>query len=295
MRTLEFGHVSVTPILDSSIRVPGDLLYRLGAEHYPPLPGSRGLTPEDWAEYPKHVDHEGLLHMHFGGHLVRGIEDRVILVDLGTGPAAWSPPGVPQPYPGVLIDSLREQGVDPGDVTDVVFTHLHPDHIGWASIDGTPVFESATYRCAEQDWAFFMGEPNPFTSAKLEPIRERVEVWSADQTLFPGLDLRLMPGHTPGSTAIVASSGDARAFLIGDLAHCPHELMCTTWAGMGDADPAMAAQTRLDLAAELEASGAWAGSSHFAGLGLGRLTRHGSDCDFEYDVQHLDDPERATR
>jgi len=35
----------------------------------------------------------------------------------------------------------------------------------------------------------------------LAPIRDRLEPWDSDVTLFPGLDVRVLPGHTPGSTS----------------------------------------------------------------------------------------------
>ncbi len=292
MSTLELGSISVTPVLDSSIRVPGDHLMRVGAAHFPVLPGHRGLAAEDWAAHPEHLDAEGLFHMHFGGYLVRGVGDRVILVDLGVGPAPFVPPGLPAPYAGVLLDSLRSHGVEPADVTDVVLTHLHLDHIGWASVDGVPVFGGATYRCAEQDWDFSCSAAGPVLDL-LEPIRDRLETWDSDTTLFPGFDVQVLPGHTPGSSAIVASSGASRAFLVGDIAHCPHEVMFTDWVGMGDHDAVQAERSRHDLADEIVRTGAWMGSTHFPGLALGRLTPDENHRAFDYDVQQLDESGRA--
>jgi glyoxylase-like metal-dependent hydrolase (beta-lactamase superfamily II) len=292
--TLEFGSISVTPMLDSSIRVPGDHLMRVGAAHFPVLPGHRGLAAEDWAAHPEHLDADGLFHMHFGGYLVRGIGDRVILVDLGVGPSPFVPPGLPAPHSGVLIESLRRHGVEPVDVTDVVLTHLHLDHIGWASVDGVPVFGNATYRCALQDWDVACAGDGPVLDL-LGPIRDRLEPWDSHTTLFPGFDVQVLPGHTPGSSAIVVSSGASRAFLVGDIAHCPHELMFTDWVGMGDSDAVQAERSRQDLADEIERSGAWMGSTHFAGLALGRLTRQGNDRAFVYDVQERDESGRAAR
>lgn len=292
--TLEFGSISITPILDSAIRVPGDVLYRAGAEHFPVLDGTRGLVSEDWAEHPEHLDPEGLFHMHFGGYLIRGVGDRVILVDLGVGPDPFAPPGMPRPYNGVLLESLRAEGIEASDVTDVVLTHLHMDHIGWASIAGDPVFTSATYRCAVQDWTA-LSRINPPTQALLDPVEGRLETWDADSTIFPGVDARVMPGHTPGSTAIVVSSGASRAFLVGDIAHCPHEFMYRDWAGLGDVDPQQASDARQDLADELVRTGAWAGSTHFAGLGIGRLSGEPGARSFRADVERVDDLERAGR
>ena len=57
-------------------------------------------------------------------------------------------------------------GVQPDDVTDVLFTHLHFDHVGWATQQGRVVFPNATYRCDERDWAHFVG-PDEGATRKL--------------------------------------------------------------------------------------------------------------------------------
>lgn len=282
MRSLVIGDVSVTPLLDSAIRVPGDELLRAGAAHFPVLDGVRGLAPEDWAAYPEHLDADGLFRMTFGGYLVR-TADRVVLVDVGVGPHPFAPPGIPAPYDGVLLDSLRAEGLAPDDVTDVVLTHLHLDHIGWASVDGVPTFPRATYRCAEQEWSAVAPPP---VAELMDPVADRIEAWSTDATLLPGLDVRLAPGHTPGSTVVVVSSGADRVFLVGDLAHCPHELLFRDWAGLGDADPVRAAESRAAIAEEAEREGAWVGSTHFTGLAVGRLEGDAAGRRFSYDVAH---------
>lgn len=41
---------------------------------------------------------------------------------------------------GGLFDSLRQHVIEPGEVTDVVFTHLHFGRIVWAGHDGSPTF-----------------------------------------------------------------------------------------------------------------------------------------------------------
>lgn len=280
MRSLDLGPITITPLLDSAIRVPGDELLRAGAAHFPVLDGVRGLEAEDWAAYPEHLDADGLFRMTFGGYLVR-TADRVVLVDVGVGPHPFAPPGIPAPYDGVLLDSLRAQGVSPDDVTDVVLTHLHLDHIGWVSADGAPVFGNATYRCAEQEWR---APAPPPVGELMDPVRERLETWDRDVTLLPGIDVRVTPGHTPGSTVVVVSSGGRRVFLVGDLAHCPHELLFRDWAGLGDADPVQAAAARAEIAEEVEHEGAWVGSTHFTGLAVGRIDGSGPSRRFSYDV-----------
>ncbi len=48
------------------------------------------------------------------------------------------------------------------------------------------------------------------------------------------------------------SSGTERALLIGDVAHCPVELLEPEWAALSDVDPDLAARTREALAREYE-------------------------------------------
>jgi glyoxylase-like metal-dependent hydrolase (beta-lactamase superfamily II) len=105
----------------------------------------------------------------------------------------------------------------------------------------------------------------------LEPIADRLEPWKESTTLMPGVDVRLAAGHTPGSGVIVISSGAARAILLGDIAHCPIELLDDEWAGLGDVDPVMATRTRVALMRELEGQDIPITASHFPGLKFGRV------------------------
>src|SRR5690606_23000821 len=57
---------------------------------------------------------------------------------------------------GDLPASLSALGVAREDVTDVVYTHLHADHIGWATRDGQPYFPNATHHCDRRDWDHFV-------------------------------------------------------------------------------------------------------------------------------------------
>jgi hypothetical protein len=83
--------------------------------------------------------------------------------------------------------------------------------------------------------------------------------------------VRLAPGHTPGSGVMVLSSGTARAVLLGDVAHCPVELLEDEWAGIGDVDPELARRTRVALMREYEGLDVPITASHFPGLKFGRL------------------------
>ncbi|MBC7893493.1 MAG: MBL fold metallo-hydrolase [Sphingobacteriaceae bacterium] len=114
------------------------------------------------------------------------VEDgpRLILIDCGMGDkqdARW------QAYyfrhgEGNLIGSLKKAGFSPTDVTDVLPTHLHFDHVGGATQwntrrDGYELtFPNARYWAHPAHWAWAMN-PNPrekatFLTENLRPIQE---------------------------------------------------------------------------------------------------------------------------
>jgi len=78
---------------------------------------------------------------------------------------------------GAMLNNLAALGVQPEQVTDVIFTHLHFDHVGWASADGVRVFPNAVYRCDARDWEHFRD-----TSACGPLFRRLPSVWRRGRT-----------------------------------------------------------------------------------------------------------------
>jgi glyoxylase-like metal-dependent hydrolase (beta-lactamase superfamily II) len=268
---MKVGEIDILPVIDGSARIE-------------PTEAFAGTTEEDWAPHRGLLDENGMLELTLGGFLIRS-GDRVAIIDAGIG---QSP--LPLLQGGAFLESLASHGIGPEEVTDVIFTHLHFDHIGWASRDGVPVFPNATYRCDARDWEYFVTPPpelaaQPIDEANplaplvapgsgrplLEPVAHRLDAWDGDASLLPGLDVRLAPGHTPGSGVMVVSSGTARAVLLGDVAHCPVELLEDEWAGIGDVDPELARRTRVAMMREYEGLDVPITASHFPGLKFGRV------------------------
>jgi glyoxylase-like metal-dependent hydrolase (beta-lactamase superfamily II) len=222
-----------------------------------------GMPPEAWKGHERFLTANGELELVLGGFLIRS-GDRLALVDTGIGPRTGMFTG------GKLLENLARVGVSPSDITDVVFTHLHFDHVGWATQQGRIVFDHATYRCDARDWDHFVGSDEGATR-KLIPLVDRMEFWSGSGPLLPGVDAMVAPGHTPGSTIMVISSGTQRALLIGDVAHCPLELSEEEWSGLGDVDVELARRTRNALARELEGTDIPVAAAHFPGMQFGRI------------------------
>jgi glyoxylase-like metal-dependent hydrolase (beta-lactamase superfamily II) len=258
---MNIGDIRIVGLHDGTWRFPPTALFDKG--------------PDVWERHHAFLDDDGLLPVELGGYLVFN-GDRVLLVDAGVG--ASSDPGF-----GLLLENMAAAGVSPADITDVVLTHLHFDHVGWVSDGADVTFPNATYRCDSRDWDFFMGA-QPFDESvalemlggltapvRLGPVAERVETWSSDGPVVPGVDVRAAPGHTPGSTIIVLSSGPERGMLLGDVVHCPAELLEDEWTCIADVDPALATRTREALAREIEGAEIPVSASHFPGLTFGRL------------------------
>ena len=73
-------------------------------------------------------------------------------------------------------------------MTHVVFTHLHFDHVGWATQKGRVVFPIATYRVHADDWAHFVESPDarPGAVRKLLPLAAHLEAFHCEARSRPG-------------------------------------------------------------------------------------------------------------
>lgn len=251
---MKIGDIEIIPLIDGEFSAPA-------LEAYP------STTAADWEPHKRWLTHDGRLQMAIGCFLVR-TGDRLVLIDAGLGTLKLE-------YftGGHLLDELARSGVTTDDITDVVFSHLHFDHVGWATQQGSIIFNNATYRCDAKDWAHFVGDGKGEASRKLNPVADRVETFDGSTTLAPGVDTLPTPGHTPGHTALVISSGTDRAVLLGDAAHCPVELDELEWEGLGDVDPDLAKRTRAAMFDELEKPNTLVSAAHFPGLEFGRVLR----------------------
>ncbi|MGW1109017.1 MBL fold metallo-hydrolase [Streptomyces sp. NPDC002540] len=252
---MKVGDIEVLAITDGvGTEIAAEILTRPGVD-------------DPWACHEHHREADGSLGLPLGGFLVRSGE-RTVLVDAGVGPFDDG-----KYRGGRLLDSLAAHGVTPDDVTDVVFTHLHFDHIGWATVDGRPVFPRATYRAHRADWRYFVtgDAARPEAVDKLTPLGDQLELFDSDFTLAPGIDALHLPGHTPGTTVYVVSSGGRRALLLGDVAHSVVQFGERDWQVIWDVDPAAASAVRNRIADESADTDDLLVAAHFPGMRFGRI------------------------
>lgn len=255
MSDMKIGDITVTPLLDGSgLECARDVL-------------QRHRSASEWDKHPDQVDDQGDLHLTVGGFLIRTGE-RIVLIDAGVGTIDNG-----RYRGGLFLESLRKQGVEPEDVTDVAFTHLHFDHVGWATRKGQVVFENATYHVHAADWGFFVDDVNsePGAIRKLSPLESRLETFTETSGLAPGVDARPAVGHTPGSTVYVVSSQGAKLVLLGDVAHHPLELVEDGWSFAFDQSKDDAIASRKELVGEFADTDALLAAGHFPDLRPGRV------------------------
>ncbi|MFZ4522245.1 MAG: MBL fold metallo-hydrolase [Bacteroidales bacterium] len=109
-----------------------------------------------------------------------------------------------------LEKSLAARGYTFDDITDVILTHLHFDHVGgavrWNSdhTDYEVTFKNATYHTSRQQWEWGTSPNNrekaSFLKENILPIREKgkLELFEGDTQLFPDVAVRIFNGHTDG-------------------------------------------------------------------------------------------------
>jgi len=201
-------------------------------------------------------------------------QGRTILCDTGVGPGPVDALGGVR---GRLLHDMREKGVRPEEVDIVVFTHLHPDHVGWnLTPNHLPTFPKARYLVPQADWDFFRQalDANPHMRVVL-PLKELgvLELFSGERALTPEVTTYPTPGHTPGHTSLLVSSVGERAMLTGDLAHHPAQVEHTEWRVGADTDGEQAEEIRRKVFDQLEADGLLAAICHFPDPGFGKLVR----------------------
>ncbi len=208
--------------------------------------------------------------------------DRTVLFDCGAGHAF-------QASAGRLLDALSAEGLTPDDITDVVFTHGHPDHL-WGVLDDfdMPMFLNATHWMARPERDYWMdpetidtiGEARASFAAgaarRIPEIEDMMETFEDGDEPLPGIAAHMTPGHTPGHMSFEVSTGGETVMIIGDAIANDHVAMARPdWHSGADHDPETGAATRVRLIERLAAERLVAVGFHMGGGGIGRVETAG--------------------
>jgi glyoxylase-like metal-dependent hydrolase (beta-lactamase superfamily II) len=205
----------------------------------------------------------GQLSLSVNTLLVR-IPGRVILIDTGYGDPR-----------GLTRASLAKAGVTPDQVTDVLISHGHGDHVGGLLLaDGTPAYPKAIVRMAAAEWASI--KEAPANAKMVAAITSQVKPFEPGTTIAPGLVSVDLNGHTPGHSGYRITSKGKSVLAIGDMAHSYIvSLAQPGWHVGFDRDKPLAASRRTAVLGALADSGELVFAPHFPYPGTGHIVRAG--------------------
>jgi len=139
---MSLGSATLTTLSDGHLMLPGDFIFG-------PMPQDE-LAPV-LAEFNLSTDS---VTPECNLALYRD-DSRTVLFDVGSGPDFM-------PSAGQITGSLEAIGLTSDDITDVVFTHAHPDHI-WGLLDDfdEPLFAQARYMMGRAEWDYWWNPETP--------------------------------------------------------------------------------------------------------------------------------------
>lgn len=169
------------------------------------------------------VNHRKSIETNFNAFLIKS-GGKNILIDAGAGTLFG-------PVAGNLSKALAEIGVINDDISNIIATHLHPDHIGgMISETGEQVFKNAALTLTQDEYSFWNKEENFKSNPEdqnlplsvLAAYSENLNLTSGNADLGLGLSAIDLPGHTAGHIGIMISSGNDQMAIVGDIIHAQY-------------------------------------------------------------------------
>ena len=186
--------------------------------------------------------------------------ERVILIDTGVG--------------GALQQSLAQAGTKPEEVTDILITHSHPDHMGGLVKDGKLAFPKATIRMSSAEWEF--ARKNAQLADVLKVIEGNVKTFNPGVEVVPQITSVGLKGHTPGHVGYEIVSGKEKLLDIGDTVHSSIiSLVKPEWLVGFDNDEKGGEKNRIDTLKKLAKDKELVFTPHFPFPGVGRIEQAG--------------------
>jgi len=261
------GEITVTSVSDGNLILPGDFAFG-------------GLPQEELA--PILNNHNILRDQITPPCNVTLMQDgtRTVLFDAGSGTGFMD-------SAGQLVDTLDEMGVAPEDITHVVLTHGHPDHL-WGVLDDfdDPLFSEAEYMIGQTEWDYWTDPDTVNTigndrasfavgaARRLEAIAERTSFIKDGQEVLPGVVAHASFGHTPGHMSFEIRSGSDALLVVGDAIGNGHvAFVRPDWPSGSDQDAETGIATRQRLLDMLATDQTRIIGFHLPNGGLGRVDR----------------------
>ena len=241
---MKIGSYKIFSIETSEFRLDGGAMY--------------GIIPKTLWEKSSPADELNRIHL-ITRSLLLVSDNRKILIDTGNG-TKWE-----EKYKRIYqIDtslysierSLNKYGYESKDITDVICTHLHFDHVGGNTKleEGkiVPTFPNAKYWVSKENWELAnhpsQKDAGSFLKEDWKVLIENsmLEIVSGEESFIEGIDIFLSHGHTLGLMHPIISDGYQTIFYGSDLfptaTHIPVQ-----WVMSYDIQPMVTIQEKNDL------------------------------------------------
>lgn len=181
-------------------------------------------------------------------------DNQLVLIDTGSGTQFVD-------TVGMLPLQLESVGIDPADITDVLFTHAHPDHC-WGILDDFDelLCPNATYHIHGTEYDYWMSESTLSAAPesmlgmvvgarnRLPLIQPQLKRFNWGDEVVAGIEAIDTHGHTPGHTSFAIHSGSQSLLIVGDaLVHPVLSFQRPKWQWPTDANGQDAVETRVKL------------------------------------------------
>jgi glyoxylase-like metal-dependent hydrolase (beta-lactamase superfamily II) len=210
-------------------------------------------------------DERGRIALDINCLLVR-TGDELILIDTGNGPKLSAKEreifGLVEG--DTLLGNLAAVGVRPEEVTMVLLTHLHMDHVGGASHlvpdlpaecggqESVPSFPNARFLVQRREWEDALHNRShmriSYRIENLRPLQDsgRLHLLDGSGEVAPGVSVAVTGGHTPAHQCVFIRSGGETALYAGDICPTPAHFR-PPYTMAFDMEPYETIQVKADL------------------------------------------------
>jgi glyoxylase-like metal-dependent hydrolase (beta-lactamase superfamily II) len=195
----------------------------------------------------------------------------------------------------LVMPWLESIGAGPDQVTHVVMTHLHTDHVGWNTIEKdsrwVPAFPKARHIIPQAEFDYWKGlydkgdedvNQGSFADSVL-PIVEAglVDFIDGTKEVAGCLAPEPVPGHAPGMLSFRLRSRGEEGLFCADVMHNAIQVVRPNWNDRYCLWPDKALQSRAAVLARAAERGALIMPMHFGAPYCGYIRRQGDGYTFE--------------
>ena len=273
---IDLGSATISTISDGTITLPGSLSFDTS------MPSSElDKILKDFDLSKDELTRECNLTLYESG-------TKKVLFDAGAGIDFLS--GM-----GTLIDSLDAIDLSTDDITDVVFTHAHPDHI-WGVLDDFDdlTFQNANYHMGRTEWEYWFDTETVNkvredriamavgAKRRLEALEGNINLFESNDEIMGGIKALSTPGHSPGHMSFEVGKSSQKALVIGDALNNHHvAFRKPEWISAGlDQAPNLAADTRKKLLEKIVSEQLKIVGFHLPNGGIGHVEKVGEGYNF---------------